>query len=177
MMGRTDSPLPPFCCSVFVFESFRVSGRQLTMAALVSIGIDSLCIYFFSFHVASFHGLWDHICGRYCIIILAQFDPYETNNAHESEVVCPRELCKELLQGLHLFRGIRLPIRVQGASTRVLSLSSSDMKATKIIIPDSVFGFGRWRWWKSFVSVFDDDGEDRLAVATILLFRVHLRIL
>ncbi|KAF5760937.1 hypothetical protein HanXRQr2_Chr16g0759281 [Helianthus annuus] len=39
MMGRTDSPLPPFCCSVFVFESFRVSGRQLTMAALVSIGI------------------------------------------------------------------------------------------------------------------------------------------
>ncbi|MFS7933247.1 putative alpha-glucan, water dikinase [Helianthus anomalus] len=39
MMGRTDSPLPPFCCSVFVFEPFRVSGRQLTMTALISIGI------------------------------------------------------------------------------------------------------------------------------------------
>ncbi|MFS8022584.1 hypothetical protein Hanom_Chr16g01441251 [Helianthus anomalus] len=124
MMGRTDSSLPPFCCSVFVFESFRVSGRQLTMAALVSIGI-GLWLGHFVFHVASFHGLWDHICGRYCIIILAQFDPYETNNAHESELVCPRELvsliCMNYLLGvvyklnlllahyLHLFRGIRLP--------------------------------------------------------------------
>uniref|UniRef100_A0A251VL41 Uncharacterized protein n=1 Tax=Helianthus annuus TaxID=4232 RepID=A0A251VL41_HELAN len=51
------------------------------------------------------------------------------------------------------------------------------IKVFRIIIPDSVFGVGRWRWWKSFVSVFRDDGEDRFAAATILLFRVRLRIL
>ncbi|MFS8004499.1 hypothetical protein Hanom_Chr13g01226561 [Helianthus anomalus] len=39
MMGRTYLPLPPFCCSVFVFEPFRVSGLLLTMVALVLIGI------------------------------------------------------------------------------------------------------------------------------------------
>ncbi|MFS8008194.1 hypothetical protein Hanom_Chr14g01269831 [Helianthus anomalus] len=38
MMGSTGSPPPPICCSVFVFEPLRVSGRRLTMAALVSIG-------------------------------------------------------------------------------------------------------------------------------------------
>ncbi|MFS7988616.1 hypothetical protein Hanom_Chr11g01037001 [Helianthus anomalus] len=38
MMGSTDSPPPPLCCSVFVFESFRVSGQWLTMVALVLIG-------------------------------------------------------------------------------------------------------------------------------------------
>ncbi|MFS7941229.1 hypothetical protein Hanom_Chr05g00473721 [Helianthus anomalus] len=35
LMGSTDSPPPPLCCSVFVFESFRVSGQWLTMVALV----------------------------------------------------------------------------------------------------------------------------------------------
>ncbi|MFS7944231.1 hypothetical protein Hanom_Chr06g00509621 [Helianthus anomalus] len=39
MTGRTNLPLPPFCCSVFLFEPFRVSGLLLTMAALVSVGI------------------------------------------------------------------------------------------------------------------------------------------
>ncbi|MFS7917726.1 hypothetical protein Hanom_Chr03g00192591 [Helianthus anomalus] len=38
MMGSTYSPPPPLCCSVFVFEPFRVSGWWLPMAALVSIG-------------------------------------------------------------------------------------------------------------------------------------------
>ncbi|MFS7929367.1 hypothetical protein Hanom_Chr04g00331731 [Helianthus anomalus] len=38
MMGSTGSPPPSFCCSVFVFEPLRVSGRRLMMEALVSIG-------------------------------------------------------------------------------------------------------------------------------------------
>ncbi|KAL8264263.1 hypothetical protein R6Q59_022393 [Mikania micrantha] len=102
----------PIACRIV----FSARGRR----PLSSYGHRPLSIYRRrSLNYSCLHGLWDLIIGRFCNLIVVQFNPNETNNAHESEVV------------VHLNGGIRLPITVQGASRRVLSLSSSDMKATR----------------------------------------------
>ncbi|KAF5755016.1 putative alpha-glucan, water dikinase [Helianthus annuus] len=112
MMGRTDSPLPPFCCSVFIFEPFRVSGRQLTMAALVSIGIGLWLGHFVgakSHNIAYLKGKvpsWVVIptsvalpFGSFEKVLsdeFSQFDALEEIRKTVLEIVAPPQLVQEL---------------------------------------------------------------------------------
>ncbi|KAK9057953.1 hypothetical protein SSX86_022792 [Deinandra increscens subsp. villosa] len=100
------------------FPSRSSPSQPLTGARQIQIGGNSISERTSSFPPSWPLGSHHHICGRYCNFIVVQSNPYETTMLMNQKLF------------VHLNGGIRLPSTVQGASRRVLSLSSSNTKVT-----------------------------------------------